>query len=221
MRVLLAAVLAGCTLAAAVGATPAQAVPRDCPPICDRIPASAWIDPAAIPLAPVYRWPGLAGIAVVSTPARWKFEEACVSPPITDDRSHAVAAKAVVPQPAGQWQLQAQVAHWRGETWRGGQLATATLAGATAALRSCQLTAPLTSPSITTDLPDRVAAVISVGGGWVLHTYLLAQVRNSTVVELSMWSNTPPLVPWAAPTDQEIFDSMSAPLCTAYIDSCR
>ncbi len=92
-----------------------------------------------------------------------------------------------------------------------------------AALRGCQLTSPLTSPSLTTDTPDRVAAVVSgvLPGQAVLHEYLLANPRNSTVVEVAMWAATPPRVAWPAVPDAQVLDAMDAPLCTAYIDSCR
>ena len=157
MRLMVAVVLAACGLAIAPGAVgPAYALPMDCPPNCDRIPNSAWIDPAVLPLYSTYRWPRLAGIAVTVTNPRFQFEEACATPPVPDDpRSFVVAARAVVPQPEGQWQLQVQVMHWRGETWRGGQLAADVFDKAVAALRGCQLTSPLTSPSLTTDTPDR------------------------------------------------------------------
>ena len=77
--------------------------------------------------------------------------------------------------------------HWRGETWRGGQLASAVFDKAVAALRGCQLTSPLTSPSLTTDAPDRMAAVVSgvLPGQPVLHEYLLVNPCNSTVVEVA------------------------------------
>jgi hypothetical protein len=225
MRLMLAVFLSAWGLAVASGAIgPAYAVPMDCPPNCDRIPNSAWIDQTALPLYSTYRWPGLAGIAVTATNPRMKFEEACASRPALDDpRSFAVAARATVPQPEGQWQLQVQVMHWRGETWRGGQLAQTVFDQATAALRSCQLTSPLTSPSLTTDSPDRVAAVISgvLPGQTVLREYLLVNPFNSTVVEVAMWSVTPPRVDWPAVADAEILDAMDSPLCTAYIDSCR
>ena len=108
-----------------VGRSPrvsAWSVPGDCPPFCDRIPDSAWIAPTSIPLYSAYRWPGLAGLAVTAPAPRFKFEDICASPPVADDaRSYAVAARAVVPKPDGQWQLQVQVMHWRGETWRGAQ----------------------------------------------------------------------------------------------------
>ncbi|OBB15884.1 ATPase [Mycobacteriaceae bacterium 1482268.1] len=224
MRLMLAAVLASCGLALAGAISPAYAAPMNCPPNCDRIPSSAWIDPMAIPLYPVYRWPGLAGVAVTANNPRFRFEEACSSPPATDDpRSYAVAARATVPQPDGQWQLQVQVLHWRGETWRGGQLASAVFDKAVAALRSCQLTSPLTSPSITTSSAVRMAAVVSgvLPGQVVLHEYLLVNPSNSTVVELAMWASSPPRVEWPSVADAQVLDAMNAPLCTAYIDSCR
>jgi hypothetical protein len=113
--------------------------------------------------------------------------------------------------------------HWRGETWRGGQLAAAVFDKAVAALRGCQSTSPLTSPSLTTDTLDRMAAVVSgvLPGQAVLHEYLLLNPRNSTIVEVALLATTPPGVNWPAVSDPQIFDAMAAPLCTAYIDSCR
>ncbi len=222
MRMILAAVLATCGLAVAQGS--AWSIPGDCPPFCDRIPDSAWIVPTAIPLYPVYRWPGLAGLAVTAPAPRFRFEETCASPPIADDaRGYAVAARALVGNPEGQWQLQAQVMHWRGEVWRGGETALATFDRAVAALGDCQLTTPLNSPSITTRQPDRMAAVISGFGPrrQVLHEYLLVDPRSSTVTELAMWASSPPLVDWPSVPDAEVLDAMAAPLCTAYIGSCR
>lgn len=225
MRMMVAAILAAWGMAIAPGGVgPAYGVPTDCPPNCDRIPDSAWIDPAALPLFSTYRWPGLAGVAVTATNPRFRFEEVCGSPPVPDDpRGYAVAARAVVPQPEGQWQLQVQVMHWRGETWRGGQLASSVFDKAVAALRACQVTSPLTSPSLTTDSTNRMAAVVSgvLPGQGVLHQYLLANPYNSTIVEVAMWTTTPPRTDWPSVNDAQVLDAMNAPLCTAYIDSCR
>ena len=225
MRMMLAAILAAWGLAIAPGAVvPAYALPMDCPPNCDRIPNSGWIDPTAIPLYSTYRWPGLAGVAVTATNPRFRFEEACNSPPVPDDpRAFAVAGRATVPQPEGQWQLQVQVMHWRGDTWTGGQLASAVFDKAVAALRGCQLTSPLTSPSLTTDTTNRMAAVVSgvLPGQAVLHEYLLVNPYNSTLVEVAMWATTPPRVDWPSVLDAQVLDAMNTPLCTAYIDSCR
>ncbi len=225
MRVMLAVLLTVCGLVVAPGAVgPAHGIPMDCPPNCDRIPDSAWIDQTALPLYSTYRWPGLAGIAVTAINPRLKVEEACASPPAPDDpRSYAVASRATVVQPDGQWQLQVQVIHWRGETWRGGQLAIDVFDKAVDALRRCQLTSPLTSPSLTTDTTDRMAAVVSgiLPGQAVLHEYLLVNPFNSTIVEVAMWATTPPRVDWPAVADTQILDAMAAPLCTAYIGSCR
>ncbi len=222
MRMLLAMLamtVAGCVLAVGAGA-PAHAQPTDCPPVCDRIPDSAWIEPTSVPLDRVYRWPRPAGVPVMAPVFR--FEEECGTPALPGDaRAYAVAARAVVPQPPGQWQLQVQVLHWRGETWRGGQTALAELQTAASTLRACQVTAPAASPSITTDEPDRLAAVISIGGQRVLRQYLLAHPESSSVVELAMWATSPPLTPWSPVSDAEVFDAMLSPLCRAYIDSCR
>ena len=83
---------------------------------------------------------------MTATAPRFRFEELCASPPVAQDpRSYVVAEKAAVTNPDGQWQLQAQVLHWRGETWRGDQLAEDVFNTAVAALRSCQRTNPANS----------------------------------------------------------------------------
>jgi hypothetical protein len=216
MRIVLAVLLAAGGL---LVATPAAAEPETCPPACDRIPDSAWIASWAIPLNARYAWPRLPGLAVTATSPRFRFEELCGSPPVAQDpRSYVVAEKAVVVNPEGQWQLQAQVLHWRGETWRGGQLAEDVFNTAVAALRFCQLTNPAASPSLTTVEPDRMAAVVS--GPVILHQYLVANPANSTITELALWSTAPPLTAWPAPGDDTVLDALGAPLCTAYIGSC-
>ena len=225
MRMMLAAILAAWGLAIAPGAVgPAYALPMDCPPNCDRIPNSAWIDPTALPLYSTYRWPGLAGIAVTATNPRFRFEEACASPPVPDDpRGFAVAARAAVPQPDGQWQLQVQVMHWRGETWRGGQLACGGLrqGGGRAARLPVDLSADIAVAHHRRPRPggrggqrgaarSGGAARISAGQPAQQH-----RRRGGAV------GNDPPRVDWPAVPDAQVLDAMNAPLCTAYIDSCR
>jgi hypothetical protein len=205
-------------------APPAAALPETCPPLCDRIPATAWPATASIPLDNVYHWPRLAGVAVPAPASRFRFEEVCVSPqPPNDPRGYAVTAKAVIGQPGGQWQLQAQVMHWRGDTGQGGQAAQSVFNSADVALRLCQVTTPPLTVSITTDQPDRLAAVIT-GPGNVIHQYLLSHPQSSTVSELALWDvpapGLPPQVPWPAMADSQVFDAMSAPLCGAYLSSC-
>lgn len=190
----------------------------DCPPLCDRIPDSAWAPASQLPLAREYRWPGLAGLAVTAVAPRFRLEEECGSPLVPGDpRGYAVAARSEVTQPAGHWQLRVQVLHWRGETWQGGQTALAVVQGAAEALRAC----PGAGTAITTDRPGRLAAAVNFGNAKVLHQYLLADPGNSTVVELALWSSTPPQVLWSAPSDRQVLDALADPLCTAYIGSCR
>ena len=221
MRTILAVVVATCGLAVGPSNT-AGAVPGVCPPICDGIPDSAWIAPTALPLYPVYRWPGLAGLAVTAHAPRFTFEEVCATPPtLGDARDYAVAAEATVTNPAGQWQLQVQIIHWRGDTAQGGPAASNVIELARTQLRDCQVSAPLASPSITTSDPQRLAAVISVAGQRVMHQYVLADPASSTVVGLAMWSTLPPLVPWPAVPDAQVLDAMAGPLCDAYLGSCR
>ena len=217
----LAAVLATCAITFVLP-VPAAAAPGACPPFCDAIPDSAWMDSAAIPLASVYRWPGLAGLAVTASAPRFAFEDLCASPLVPDDaRNYAVAERADVVNPKGQWQLQAQVVHWRGDTGWAGATAETVFEQAKQRLRACQRTVPTASPSLTTDDEDRIAAVISRTGDRVMHQYLLIHPSSSTIVELALWSALPPAVPWPTTSDAEVLDAMTAPLCNAYLGSCR
>jgi hypothetical protein len=214
-------VIAGLTLVV-ITVLPARADPQTCPTVCDQIPDTAWIQGRAVPLDAVYHWPPLAGLAAQITgmgAPRFRFEDLCGRPAASlDARDSAVAARATVVRPDGQWQLQAQILHWRGDTARGGVIATSVFNNAVAALRACQQRAPQQSPSVTTDEPNRAAAVIS--GPVIMHTYLIAHVASSTVSELTLWSSSPLQVPWPALADDPVLDSLTAPLCDAYIASC-
>jgi hypothetical protein len=127
----------------------------------------------------------------------------------------------LVTSPDRQWHLQAQVMHWRGETWRGGQLAAAAFDDAVAMLRACQLGAPSASPSMTTSELNRMAAVVTSPDRTTLHQYLVVEPRNSTITELAMWSSAQPSVRWRPVPDAFVLDALAAPLCAAYLDSCR
>jgi hypothetical protein len=224
MRVIAATMLImGGLVAASWCATPGLADPQTCPAVCDTIPDSAWTQPWAVPLDSTYHWPWLAGVAVPLTGAspapRFRFEELCGAPVFgRDSRDFAVAGRATVVNPAGQWQLQAQILHWRGDTARGGQNALSVFNAAAAALRNCQPREPEESPSVTTDEPNRLAAVIS--GPVLMHTYLVAHPQSSTISELTLWSSSPPAIPWPLIGDTGVLDAMTAPLCAAYIGSC-
>jgi len=217
MRMVLTAVAA----ASCVYASPAaSAEPAgSCPPVCHRIPATAWIAPTEIPLHSTYAWPKLAGLSVTARSPRFRVEELCGSPVgDADPRHYAVAERSEVSNPGGEWQLRAQVVHWRGETWRGGQLAQDALGSAVAAITNCQATNPGSSASLLVAEPDRVVAAVS--GPVVLHQYLLADPVTSTVTELALWARAPVRTPWPAVTDSAVLDALAAPLCTAYLDSC-
>ncbi len=193
---------------------------QSCPTVCDQIPDTAWIAPGDIPLATTARWPALATVAVPETgaPSPLHFEELCARPaPAGDPRGYAVAATARVARPEGQWQLQAQVLHWRGETWRGGQLATQVFNAAVAALRGCQQGAPDQSPSLTVAEPSRAAAVIA--GPVLAHSYLVVHPQSSTLSTLTLWSSAPQ-VPWPPIDDATVLDALLRPLCAAYLGSC-
>lgn len=231
MRMALAALMlsAGAALAPVPGPIPgpipvAGAEPYDCPPACDSIPDSAWIDAQAIPLNGEYGWPAPGQVAVAAPDPRFRFEEVCDTPPVhLDPRGYAVAERAVVVAQSagtlGQWQLQAQVLHWRGETWWASQRALEVFDTAVAALLDCQRTNPAASPSLTVEEPDRIAAVVA--GPVILHQYLLVNPANSTISELALWTTSPPLTPWPPVSDDAVLEALGAPLCVAYIGSCR
>jgi hypothetical protein len=220
MRVILATMLVAGRLAVALTVVmPARADPGNCPPVCDQIPDTAWINPRAVPLDSAYRWPTPAGQAAALTGTTLRFEDVCAaSTSPRDDRVSAVASRVTVAHPDGQWQLQAEVLHWRGDTARGGQLAAAVFNNTTAALRGCQQGAPQQSPSVTADAPNRLAAVVS--GPVIMHSYLVAHVASSTFSALTLWSTRPPQLPWPSISDDAVLDAMTAPLCEAYIASC-
>lgn len=219
MRIALTATLVVASGLLLAPQAPAEPIGSTCPPACDRIPDSAWIAPAAIPLDSIYRWQPLAGLAVTSRTPRFRFEELCGGTAVAQDpRNYAVAGRSVITNPAGQWQLQAQILHWRGETWRGGELAREAVAAAAAGLRACQQTNPGASPSLTLDEPERLAAVIS--GPVILHEYLLADPISSTVTELALWAVAPPATPYPTLSDSAVLDSLGIPLCAAYLGSC-
>jgi hypothetical protein len=201
---------------------PARADPQTCPPVCDQIPDTAWISPEAIPMNSTYHWPAPAGSAVSMTGGatpRFRFEEVCATPAFPQDtRNAAVASRATVDQPQGQWQLRAEVVHWRGETGRAGPNVTSLLDIAAAALRSCQLGVAAESPSITVGEPNRLSAVVS--GPTILHTYLVARPENSTISELTLWATDPVQLPWPIISDAQVLDAMSSSLCVAYLGSC-
>jgi hypothetical protein len=200
----------------------ARAEPETCPPTCDRIPDTAWIPRDAIPLSSTYHWPSPAASATAMTGAatpRFRFEEVCATSALPyDTRDAAVSSRATVDNPQGQWQLRAEVVHWRGDTWRGGQYATSILHNATAALRGCQQGAASESPSVTVDEPNRLSAVVS--GPTILHTYLVARPENSTISELTLWASDPPQLPFPIISDAQVLDAMSASMCAAYLGSC-
>ncbi|OBJ50348.1 ATPase [Mycobacterium sp. 1423905.2] len=221
VRVFLATmVVAGQLMVAVLVVPTVQADPETCPPICDQIPNTAWIQRRSVPMDSVYAWPELSAAAgaLTRTTPRFKFEQVCATPAAPQDsRDAAVAAQVTVAHPDGQWQLQAQILHWRGDTARGGAVAASVFGSAVAALRTCQAGAPTQSPSVTDDEPTRMAAVIS--GPVVVHTYLLAHVASSTISELTLWASAPQ-VPWPVVADSAVLDAMTAPLCEAYIASC-
>jgi hypothetical protein len=221
--VLTATLIAGGLLVVCVSASGfAVADPETCPPVCDKIPDTAWISSSAIPLNATYHWPSPAASAVPMTGGatpRFRFEEVCATPTFPQDtRNSAVGSRATVDKPLGQWQLRAEVVHWRGDTARGGQSATSVFDLAATAVHGCQLGAPGESPSVTVDEPNRLSAVVS--GPVIMHTYLVAHPENSTISELTLWASDPVQLPWPIISDAQVLDAMASSLCAAYLGSC-
>jgi serine/threonine protein kinase len=202
----------------------------NCPPACTHIPDSAWIAPPAIPLSDRYPRPPLGPLSEHVSNPRFRIDELCAAGPVADDeRNGAIASRLILPEPPDQWQLQVQILHWRGDPWIGGQRASAVVDSATSLLRNtCSSTAPGVSVSRIAEqnVPGHpgqsLSAVLTVRGTapLVAHEYLVSDLRNSTVVELAMWSTSPPAVAWPTINDDQVLADMVAPLCTAYVNSC-
>ncbi|OBF41680.1 hypothetical protein A5724_04935 [Mycobacterium sp. ACS1612] len=219
------------TTFAAPAPNPNRPPQGNCPPACTQIPDAAWIDPAAIPLYNDYRWAPLAALSEPVTNPRFKIDELCAAPPASsDERDGSLAARIILPNPPGQWQLQVQVLHWRGDPWIAGQRASAVMDGAVNILRNnCAFSSPgvyvtrIAEQNLPGGNPGQsLAATITETGTtpMVAHVYLISDLRNSTVVELAMWSATPLTVDWSPINDDQLFADMVAPLCTAYVNSC-
>ena len=194
-----------------------------CPPVCDQIPDTAWIQQRAVPLNSTYNWPAPAGLAVQVTGTRRRASgsRSCVRAAAVpqDPRDSAVAARVTVVHPDGQWQLQAQILHWRGDTARGGATAASVFSNARRGAAR---------------LPAGVAAAVAVdhqrrtepdGRGHQRtghHAYLPGRARgeqhDQRADALVVGSAAGALaVDGRRP---RCWTRMTAPLCEAYIASC-
>jgi hypothetical protein len=195
--------------------------------MCSQIPDSAWIASSAIPLSDKYSWPQLAPLTEPVTNPRFEIDDLCSAGPATEDeRGSAIAAHVILPEPPGQWQLQVQIMHWRGDPWIAGQQASAAMDAATALLRNnCSLgtsVSRIAEQNVPGHPGQSLAAVITRGGTapLITHEYLVSDLRNSTVVELAMSSSSPPATDWPSINDDQLLADMVTPLCTAYVNSC-
>jgi hypothetical protein len=55
----------------------------------------------------------------------------------------------------------------------------------------------------------------------IVHQYLVSHPQSGSAVELAMWASSPPAENWPVIPDAQVFDALVAPLCAAYIGSCR
>ena len=169
-----------------------------------------------------YSWPQLGPLSEAVSSPRFKSDELCAAAPLSvEERDSALASQVILPNPPGQWQLQVQILHWRGDPWVAGQRASAVMDSATALLRNnCSFNAPgvsvsrITEQSVPGHPGESLAAVITMGGATplVAHEYLVSDLRNSTVVELAMWSTSPAAVDWPTMDDDQLLADMVAPL---------
>ena len=101
-----------------------------------------------------------------------------------------------------------------GTPWRAGRPRRRRSETPVAALRDCQLTAPLRLAVAHHRRARRgSAAVISVAGRACMHEYLLADPRSSTIVELALWSTLPPQVGLAGRGRQRRCSTRWPPRC--------
>ena len=204
----------------------AHADPDTCPPNCDRIPATAWIDPAAIPLAAKYHWPDLAGIAVprctTAVPLRGGVRDARGCPTTRGLMRWRPRPPSPIRPASGSCRFRCCT----GAASRGTAGSSPTRSSALGDRPRCgrvRCTAPQASPSLTTDEPGRLAAVLSVAGDapTVLHQYLVAHPQSGTVVELAMWASSPPAEDWPVVLDYPAARRAGGAAVRAYIASCR
>lgn len=201
----------------------------NCPPACTKIPDSAWISPSQIPLYDQYSWPSLAPLTEAVSDPRLTTDEMCAGPPMADDiRPGMLASRIMLPNPPGQWQLQVQILHWRGDPWIAGQRASAVMDSAASLLRRCSSAihgvsvSRIAEQNVPGHPGQSLTAVITVNGSTpeIAYEYLVSDLRSSTVVEITMWSTSPSAVEWSPVQDDQLLADMVAPLCTAYVNSC-
>lgn len=219
------------TTFAAPAPDPNRPLQGNCPPACTQIPDSAWIDPSTIPLYASYRWAPLAPLSEPVSGTKFLADELCAAgPQDSDERAGAITARIILPNPPGQWQLQVQILHWRGDPWIAGQRASAVMDAAVSLLRDkCSFAAPgvsvtrIAEQNVPGGNPGQsLTATITEAGSSsrVAHIYLISDLRNSTVVELALSSASPPVVEWPHVNDDQLLAAMVTPLCTAYVNSC-
>jgi hypothetical protein len=158
--------------------------------------------------------------------ARFKFEQLCsTATDPQDERDGVLAERATVITPPDQWQLEVQIVHWHGDPWVGGQRASVVYDSAVQALRGCPTAdarGSVTQLNHPQNLGVGIAAAITTAGAKPItaHEYLAQSTNSSTIVDLVLWSSSPPQRPWSEVDDQRVVDAMLKPLCTAYVNSC-
>jgi len=168
--------------------------------------------------------------ARIQSPVQSRRNYGAAGPIARDERDGALAARIILPNRSGQWQLQVQILHWRGDPWIAGQRASAVMDAATTLLRdNCAINSPgvsvtrIAEQNLSGGNPGQSlgATITELGTSpTVAHVYLISDLRNSTVVEVAVWSTSPPALDWPTINDDQLLADMVAPLCTAYVNSC-
>ena len=142
-----------------------------------------------MPLYNDYSWAALAPLSEPVSSPRFEADDLCAAGPAADDeRASALAARTILPNLPGQWQLQVQILHWRGDPWIAGQRASAVMDSATSMVRNnCSSTAPEVSVSRVAEqnVPGHpgqsLTAVITEIGNTprIAHEYLVSDLRKA------------------------------------------
>jgi len=224
MRLVLATMLIASGLAVTcVSSGTAHADQDTCPPVCDRIPDTAWISPAGIPLN--FDVP-LAVAGRASGADHWHDDASVpVRGGVCDSRVPArhpqllrspAERPSATPQASGSCRPKsctgAETPHTAARTRR--RCSTT----AAAALRGCQLGAAAESPSVTTRRAQSTGRGDQRTGD---HPHLSCRTpgkqhdqRTDAVVRGASAAAL------ADNSDAQVLDAMTSPVCAAYIGSC-
>jgi len=193
-------------------------------PTASTLPASVWIDTAALPLNDSQHWPDLADVARPLTDDAFSIQSLCQVTPAAGQLNGTENARARADRGANGWSLQQQIVHYVGDPWTMGQTAWALFNSLVDTATNCATTAPDARVAATTPLShcqnivggcSQAAFAIEIPQKQIsAHIYLSAP--GSSVTELSVWSSPIVNPPWSAPPDTDIFAAMNPQICAVW-----